>query len=533
MNRILSDFQNKLNSLLNSPVITPQLCGLLAKLTGLKQHNDSVLNAYVLVVALIEVFLGSGPHQGFPNSFRLDDIYQSYNATAQRFNTKREGSHKGKIKLLTKDGLMYHLKKPAFEEFAKRLFEKVFSHTKDYLSQSKILDEATLLIQSLGVLLPTPVTDVVVNDGCYKVVHGAHEDEFKGARTAKKGILKEDGSIQKSTNAQLGIQTSYSLTNFCSTNIEISSGVANEREFVDVKCGELHILDAGYYSFKLFDDFDKANAFLVMRGKSNIVGNLQKVVIDGVDCSSQFSIGLSLNFNMPLLPSLDKLVDMELSVTYKQNTATRRIRVIRFEDNKTKGKPAFIVTNLPWSVPTETVLNIMRLRWQIELYFKELKSFTRYRAALTNSKSLTVGLVYFSMLTHLSRSCFLQTVERYTDTPISLQKVESTLISVNGVTASLSVMAGRLMLGHHWGYINDSFAQVKTSVFRFLIESLNRLKPSVQSAKNKFRTIDAKIAFIAQQAIEVNPFGRDTAKIQSLLHKFVQSRGIHKLLKHP
>lgn len=531
MKRILSKFKNKLNSLVDSPVITPQLCGVLAKVTGLRKHKDSLFNPYILVLALIELFLGTGTQQGFPNSFELEDIYQSYNSTAQRVNTLREGTHKGKIKLLTKDGLMYHLKKPAFEEFARRLFEKVFSSTQDYLSESKLLDEASLLIHSLGLLLPTPIIDVIANDGCYKVINGQLQWVYKGARTARKVVLNEDGSIQKPLNAQLGIQTGYSVANYLPTAIEISSGVANERTFVHAQNGELHILDAGYYSFELIDDFDAANAYIVMRGKSNLVGTLKKVVIDGVDCSSKFSTGLSLDFNTPLLPPLDKPVDMELTVTYKQNRAKRCIRVIRFEDSKDKSKPAFIVTNLPWYVPADTVLNIMRLRWSIELYFKELKSYTRYRAALTNSKSLTVGLVYFSMLTHLLRSCLLQTVERYTGAPISLKKVSSTLICVNGVISSLSVVVGRLMLGHYWGYISGSFEQVKTDVIKFLSENLKRLRPNVQSAKNKSRCIDAKIALIAQQAIEINPFGRDTKLVKDLLFEFAQSRGIQSVLK--
>lgn len=504
MPEILSKLSTELYELVHSSVVTPQKCGLLASKTGLRKHNDVLLNPYVLAVSLIVEFLESGPHIGTPNSFNLEAIYKSYLNVAESLNELRTAGHRAKIKFLTKDGLMYYLKKPAFEEFSRLLFEEVFAFSHNQISASNMRKEGELLINSLNVYLNTPISDVIANDGCYKVVDGELCNDFKGARTAKKDSLNEDGSTKKAENSQLGIQVTYSCPNKSPINIAISSGVADEKKYVNVHNNELHIFDAGYYSAGLIDFFDKSNAYIVVRGRCNLVGCVNKVVIDGVDQSNKFGIGLSLKYNQALFPSLDKPVDMEITVEYKKEqanikncnvTAKRRIRAIRFEDEKSKGKPAYIITNLPWTVPTDTVLNIMRLRWSIELYFKELKSHTRYRAALTNSKSLTVGLVYFSMLTHSLRDSFLQKIERFTGITISRHKVVSTDVVVNGVWTSLSLTIGRLMAGRYCFYTSSLFDKTIKAVLKLFCNSHVKLETSLQSKKKQASHLHCKSSF--------------------------------------
>lgn len=288
----------------------------------------------------------------------------------------------------------------------------------------------------------------------------------------------------------------------------------------------------------MIDFFDKSNAYIVVRGRCNLVGCVNKVVIDRVDQSNKFGIGSSIKYNQALFPSLDKPVDMQLTVEYKKEhakiknckvRAKRSIRAIRFEDEKSKGKPAYIITNLPWTVPADTVLNITRLRWPIELYFKELKSLTRYRTALTKNKSLTVGLVYFLMLTHSLRDCFLQKIERFTGITISRHKVVSTDVVVNGIWTSLSLTIGRLIAGRYCFYTSCLIVKTIKAVVKLF--GNNHVKLETSSKKNKSRTYAARVVSIAQQAITQNPFGRDTKPIQDSLCSFVDSRGRQRVLQ--
>lgn len=103
---------------------------------------------------------------------------------------------------------MYYLKKPAFEEFSRLLFEEVFAFSHNQISASNMRKEGEQPINSLNVHLNTPISDVIANDGCYKVVDGELCNDFKGARTAKKDTVNEDGSIKKAKHSQPGIQVS-------------------------------------------------------------------------------------------------------------------------------------------------------------------------------------------------------------------------------------------------------------------------------------------------------------------------------------
>lgn len=54
----------------------------------------------------------------------------------------------------------------------------------------------------------------------------------------------------------------------------------------------------------MIDIFDESNAYIVVRGRSNLVGRVYNVVIDGVDQSTKFDQGGDMKFNQPLFPSL-------------------------------------------------------------------------------------------------------------------------------------------------------------------------------------------------------------------------------------
>ena len=57
------------------------------------------------------------------------------------------------------------------------------------------------------------------------------------------------------------------------------------------------------------------------------------------------------------------------------------------------------LTNVPVDYLSATALgNIYRLRWQVELYFKELKSFSGLGRMLTGSEIIIEGLVWASLL---------------------------------------------------------------------------------------------------------------------------------------
>lgn len=530
MSSMLPNLEDLINRICSNGPINALWCGIAARITGLKLHKDAKLIPYVLARALIELFLSTGVQQGSPNSFKVGLIYHYYEVNLDRENGKRKKQGKTLLPSLTKEGLLYYLKKKGFALFAERLSDRVEKHVKTILCSCNMLIEGQLLLESFNLLLNHPIEDLISNDGCYKVVDGRLEKVFKGGRTAKKDIVNPDGSISKPKNAQLGQQTAFSIPQQIPVKISLSSGTANERDYLDIQPNTIHVNDAGYLDFSLFDKFDQQGAYLVVKGKRNMVGNLFNIKIDGVDCTQDFSLGGSIK--SPKIQSIPvgKVVEMTVLVSYDKGRKAREVRVVRCEDVREKGKAAFIVTNLPASVPASVVLDIMRLRWCIELFFKALKSYTRYRAGQTSSEPLTVGLTYFSIIAHLLREAFLQVIERYTRTSLSLKKVCDYLVNQSGESVSLSLLMGKLMMG---GYDFDEqlLTKAKTSVLEVVNgEDFNSLKKSVQSKKNKFRSFDFRVASIVRAAIEANPFGKDVQNLREELNSFVYDRGIAKVV---
>ena len=66
---------------------------------------------------------------------------------------------------------------------------------------------------------------------------------------------------------------------------------------------------------------------------------------------------------------------------------------------KDKNEPTYWVTNLPRSeYPANSIIKLYGLRWQIELLFKEWKSYCNLRKFNTRKASMMEGLIWVSLL---------------------------------------------------------------------------------------------------------------------------------------
>jgi IS4 transposase len=76
-------------------------------------------------------------------------------------------------------------------------------------------------------------------------------------------------------------------------------------------------------------------------------------------------------------------------------------RVIAFWYKKKK-RIGYLVTNLPReTVPAADIVGLYRLRWQIELLFKELKSYCNLKKFSKENKHIVKTLIYASFITVL------------------------------------------------------------------------------------------------------------------------------------
>lgn len=131
----------------------------------------------------------------------------------------------------------------------------------------------------------------------------------------------------------------------------------------------LWFLDLGCYIFALVHTIDHAGGFFVSRGKSNFNPVLLQDYYVGPGQPAQVQ-GRKLRAVLPHLKRshLDALVALT-----SQDGKTFSARVIAQRDEE--GKWRVYLTNLhPGQYPAQEISQLYRLRWQVELVFKQLKS---------------------------------------------------------------------------------------------------------------------------------------------------------------
>lgn len=167
-------------------------------------------------------------------------------------------------------------------------------------------------------------------------------------------------------------------------------------------CGCLLLLDLGYYSFHLFSRIENQGGFFLSRLKSNgnplIVGVNRKWRGASVDL-----VGQRLADVLPRLKRrvIDVVVEVSfLKRTYrgKKSKETVRWRLVGLWNEEAKRWHLYL-TNLDVAdFDADDVGELYRLRWQVELLFKSLRSQGRLGQLPSQKKEIIEALVLSSVL---------------------------------------------------------------------------------------------------------------------------------------
>ncbi len=102
---------------------------------------------------------------------------------------------------------------------------------------------------------------------------------------------------------------------------------------------------------------------------------------------------------------------------------TLTARVIASWDHK-NNRPRFLVTNLAQcEFSAQQVMDAYRLRWQVELMFKELKSYANLHAFDTNNEAIAEGLIWTALVTVLLKRLMALKTQQIKQIPISTRTV--------------------------------------------------------------------------------------------------------------
>ena len=184
-------------------------------------------------------------------------------------------------------------------------------------------------------------------------------------------------ALFRSTKSAVKLHTLLDLRGNIPTFIHISDGKLHDVNVLDLllpEPGAFYIMDRGYVDFKRLFSLNLAGAFFVIRAKSN----------------TQYK----RRYSHPIDKSGGAHCDQTIVLT-GVNSATdypQPLRRIKYHDAQT-GKTFNFLTN-NFAVPAQTVADLYRYRWQVELFFKWIKQHLRIKSFFGTSENAVKSQIW-------------------------------------------------------------------------------------------------------------------------------------------
>lgn len=179
----------------------------------------------------------------------------------------------------------------------------------------------------------------------------------------------------------------------------------------------LLLFDLGYFRYQLFDCIRRNGGFFLTRLKKNT--NPLIIAVNRLHRGRAVDlVGKRLR---EVVDRLDReVLDVEVEVEFSRRVyagrvrrARQRLRIVGLRNPDT-GEHHLYVTNLPADrIPAEDIGIIYSLRWQIELLFKELKTYFRLEDMPSSKAAIVEALLYAALITLVASRRILDVVRKH------------------------------------------------------------------------------------------------------------------------
>jgi len=220
-------------------------------------------------------------------------------------------------------------------------------------------------------------------------------------------------ALFRSTKSAVKLHTLLDLRGNIPTFIHISDGKLHDVNVLDIlipEPGSFYIMDRGYLDFGRLFSMDQAGAFFVIRAKCNTV--YQRRYSHPISSAAQSS-GVKCDQTIVL-------TGINAKDDYPQP-----LRRIKYHDNNT-GKTFNFLTN-NFTVPAQTVADLYRYRWQVELFFKWIKQHLRIKAFYGTSENAVKSQVWIAISVYVLVAIIKKQLKLETELYTILQILSLTL----------------------------------------------------------------------------------------------------------
>ena len=296
-----------------------------------------------------------------------------------------------------------------YKAFDNRLAQPAFPR---FMQQ---IDQDILRNLSLNILRPAadgklaPFKDVVVQDGRSFAVHDALARTCGGRFTTIRPAAVERHTFLSVFHDQV-------------IDVAVAPDKEAERQFLppaDTLTGQRLLADRGYQSLDYWAAVQAAGGSFLMRGTTDLNPRI-RTARGPHGARSRFA-GRRLQDVMPGLPRRRLDLDVEWDRPGGQTLRLRLVLIWR----RSERAYTVLVTNVSRRLLTARhVAELYRLRWQIELVFKEWKSYANLHAFTSTKPAIVEGLIWASLCAAALKRSLAHVAQRSRTTiPISTRIV--------------------------------------------------------------------------------------------------------------
>ncbi len=241
-----------------------------------------------------------------------------------------------------------------------------------------------------------------------------------GVKSALKNAFP--GRFTKTNPAAVELHVAMDLLTKQAQSIVLTPDTDAEAQYLpepESTVGSLVMGDRGYFKIKYMAEVDKEDGFFIIKGKGNIN---PLVVCARTEDDQEIKSWRNKKLN-EIKHNLRKNKRMDLDVCWYVAGEPFNCRLVVSWNPETKTHQ-YLVTNLhreQFSI--DHIIDAYHLRWQIELLFKEWKSYANLRAFNTEKATIAEGLIWASLCAAILKRYCAHLTQRFTTSLISTRKV--------------------------------------------------------------------------------------------------------------
>ena len=184
----------------------------------------------------------------------------------------------------------------------------------------------------------------------------------------------------RKTKSAIKLHTLLDLRGNIPSFIAITDGKVHDVNILDVlipEAGAIYVMDKAYLDFERLYELDRCASYFVTRAKSNT--RLKRLYSRPVEKATGVQCGQIV----------------VLTGYYSKKAYPEKLRRIRVYDSEKKRRLVFLTNH--FSLPPETIADLYRSRWQVELFFKWIKQNLRIKAFYGTSENAVKTQIWIAI----------------------------------------------------------------------------------------------------------------------------------------